>query len=133
MGKTKNLISYSLIILQIHTFNLPKIHKKATISTVSSRVSCSTKLTVKSMNWLECTIQNRGVRCACTSSWAHNNEYLWCISNFSRQNFLKYYFMFKIKYTELKMIHFERLRLSFIKNNHTYFWNCDQISIISQS
>ena len=121
------------IILQIHTSNLPKYTKKKIISTASSPVSCSTKVTVKSMTWLECTIQNRGLRCACAYTWAHNNEYLRCICNFWRENILKHHFIFTIKYTELKMIRFERVRLSFIKNSPTYFWKCDQISIISQS
>ena len=49
------------------------------------------------------------------------NINLRCISNFSRQNLLKYYFIFTFKCTELKMIHFERVRLSYLKNNHTYF------------
>ena len=59
-------------------------------------------------NRFECTIQNRGVRCAYAYAWAHNNEYLWCILNFSRQNVLKYYFMFAIDYIELKMIHLRK-------------------------
>ena len=112
---------------------LPSSKNTVIISTASSPVSCSTKVTVKSMTCLECTIQNRGVRCGCAYTWAHNNEYLRCIWNFWRQNFLKHYFILTIKYTELKMIHFERVRLSFIKNSPTYFWKCDQILIISQS
>ena len=40
--------SYAIILL-IHTFNLPKIHEKAIISTASPPVSCSTKVTIKSM------------------------------------------------------------------------------------
>ena len=49
---------YAIIscILPVHAVNLPKIHKKATISTASSHVSCSTKFTVKLMTWLVCTI-----------------------------------------------------------------------------
>ena len=35
-------LSYT-IILQIHTFNHPKIHAKATISTANSHIFCSTK------------------------------------------------------------------------------------------
>ena len=34
------------------------------------------KVPVKSATCLECTIQNRGVRCACSYAWAHNNKYL---------------------------------------------------------
>ena len=124
---------YRLLFCRFIPQIFQKYMKKATISTASSPVSCSTKFTLKSMTWLECTIQNRGVHCACAYAWAHNNEYSWCISNFWRQNFLKHHFIFTIKYSELKMIHFERERLSFIKNSHTYFWKCDQISIISQS
>ena len=41
------------------------------------------KVPVKSATCLECTIQNRGVRCACTNALAHNNKYLWRASNFS--------------------------------------------------
>ena len=41
------------------------------------------KVPVKAATYLECTIQNRGVRCACTYAWAHNNKYLWCTSKFS--------------------------------------------------
>ena len=62
-----------------------------------------------------CTIQNRGVRYACAYAWAHDKEILWCIWNFWRQNFLKHHFIFTIKYTELKMIHLERVMLLFIK------------------
>ena len=98
-----------------------------------SPISCSTKYTPKSMTLLECTIQNRGVRCACAYAWAHNNKYLCCILSFWRQHFLKHHFIFAIKYTELKIIHFERVRVSFIKKHSTYFWKCDQILIISQS
>ena len=109
------------IILQILTLNLPKIHEEATIFTASSPVSCSTKFTVKSMTRLECTIQNRGVRYACAYALAHNNEYLWCISNFWKQNFLKHHFIFTIKYAEHKMVHFKKVRLLFIKKRSCLF------------
>ena len=49
------------------------------------------KVPVKSATCLECTIQNRGVRCACTYAWAHNNKFLRRTSNFSAKHFLKYY------------------------------------------
>ena len=35
---------------------------KTIISTANSPIFCSTKFTVKSMNWLECIIQNGDVR-----------------------------------------------------------------------
>ena len=69
------------IILQIHTFNLPKIHEK-----LNHHLYCQfshLKVPVKSATCLEYTIQNRGVRCACTYTWAHNNKYLRRTSNFS--------------------------------------------------
>ena len=103
------------IILQIHTFNHPKIHAKVTISTANSPIFCSTKFTVKSMNWLECTIQNGGACCACAYSWRITTNILRYISKFLRRIFLKYYFMLTVEYAELKMIIFMRLILSFIK------------------
>ena len=106
------------------------VHEKVIISTTSSHFSCSTKFTVKSKNWFECSLPFKpGVclNCACAYAWAHN-KYSQDILNFSTQFFfLKYYFIFTIKYTELDMIHFERIRLSFIKNNHTFFKTFDQI------
>ena len=34
------------------------------------------KIPVKLVTCLECAIQNKGVRCACTYAWAHNTKYL---------------------------------------------------------
>ena len=80
------------------------------------------KVPVKSTTCLECTIQNRGVRCACTYAWAHNNKYLWRTSNFFSITFSEILSYFSNRINRLKIINFKKVGLTFIKNNHTYFW-----------
>ena len=116
--------------LQIHIFNLPKINEKAIISTEISHLPCSTKFTVKSMTLLDCTIQNRGVRCVCV-----------CIRlGASQQIFMAHFKFFNTNFFEILFYFYNQIyraqNNSFCESkiiNHTYFYKCDQISIISQS
>ena len=86
------------------------------------------KVPVKSATCLECTIQNRGVRCACTYVWAHNNKYLWRTSNFFSITFSEILSYFSNRINRLKIIYFKKVGLTFIENNHSYFWKWYQIS-----
>ena len=113
------------IILQIHTFNLPKIHEKQPFILPGFP---HLKVPVKSATCFECTIQNRGVRCACTYAWAHNNKYLWRTSNFFSVTLSEILSYFSNRINWLKVINFKKVGLTFIKNNHTYFWKWYQIS-----
>ena len=109
------------IILQIHTFNLPKYTK----TTIYSYLYCHfphLKVPVKSTTCLECTIQNSGVRCARTYAWAHNNLIFTTHFEFFSITFSEIlYLYFSAKINQLKIINFKRVGLTFIKNNHTYF------------
>ena len=112
------------IILQIHTFNLPKIHEKAIIAKASSHLSYSTRITVKSMTWLECTIQNR--MCVVrvhttgriTTKFTAHFEFS---TQFFFENIISFLQSNIPSSNMLEIIHLERVSLSFIKNNHTYF------------
>ena len=110
--------SYAMI-LQIHTLNLPKIHKKGSISTASSPVSCSIRFTVRSVTWLECTIQT-GVCVTCVHMPGAHNKYLWCISNFLMTKISETSFYFYNRITELKMIHFEKVRYHLLKQLYLF-------------
>ena len=79
------------------------------------------KVPVKSATCLEYTIQNRGVRCACTYTWAHNNLIFTTHFEFFSIIFFEIFSFFSNKINRLKIINFKRVGLTFIKNNHTYF------------
>ena len=67
------------IILQIHTFNLPKTHEKSPFILPLSTFKSFCKIS----DLLGMYQTKQGVRCVCTYAWAHNNRYLRRNSNFS--------------------------------------------------
>ena len=77
------------------------------------------KVPVKSATCMECTIQNRGVGCACTYAWAHNNKYLWRTSNFFSITFSEI-LSYLNRINRIKIINFKKVGLTFIKNTHLF-------------
>ena len=73
------------------------------------------KVLVKSATCLECTIQNRGVRCACTYAWAHKQQMFMTHFEFFSITFSQILSYFSNKINRLKLSILRRYDLHLLK------------------
>ena len=88
------IIWYTILHTSLFCRLIPLIFQKAIISTASSQLSCSTKLTVKSMTWLECTFQNRVCVVPVHTPWRITTNILGAFQIFQHTSFFCFCFCF---------------------------------------